>query len=134
MSALAQHPRLAEIIARRKLRQRIECAVAKLIDALDALDPDPEAEPWLASPEPRPMPWAYGVQLVAGISQERWAEGVNDDREQEDEHGGDVLDEGEETLGWAADGDVTAPERHEGGFVRCAPDDYEEDGRELPMA
>ena len=140
MSVVAQHPRLAEIIARRKLRERIERAVGRLIDALDAIEPDAEAEPWLGAPEPRPTPWAYGVQLVAGIGQERWAEGVNDDCEQEDEHGGDILDEGEEDLGWSAnvsqlglgvntaDGDETAPERHGGGFVRGAPDDHESDG------
>ena len=90
MSAVVQHPRLARVIARRKLRQRIEATITRLIDALDALDPDPEAEPWLGAQEPRSTPWAYGVQLVASSGQERWAEGANDDREHEDEHGGDV--------------------------------------------
>ena len=55
-------------------------------------------------------------------------------------HGRDILDAGEETLGWAAnvrqdalgentgDGDGTAPERHGRGFVRGRPDDFEDDG------
>lgn len=37
MSAVVQHPRLAEIIARRKLCKRIEAAVSRLIDALKVL-------------------------------------------------------------------------------------------------
>lgn len=95
-AALPAPAALAAVIARRRLRKRIEAAVSRLIEALDALDPDPEAEPWLGTPE---LPtscraimflpgagWAHSMPL-------EWARGANDDRETEDEHGGDVLDE-----------------------------------------
>ena len=44
-------PTIADILARERLRNRIEAAVARLIDALDAIDGDPEAEPSLGAPE-----------------------------------------------------------------------------------
>jgi len=75
----------------------------------------------------------------ATSSQEHWADGSarHDEAEVVNEDGGDILDEGEETLGWAAnvgqlalgqttaDGDATALERHGKGFVRSGGDDLE---------
>ncbi|UCI21080.1 hypothetical protein FJ970_09060 [Mesorhizobium sp. B2-1-8] len=48
-----------------------------MIDMLDELDPDPDLEPWLG--------WPESGGLEAG--------GISDDREAEDEHGGDINDE-----------------------------------------
>ncbi len=55
-------------------RQAIERAIDALIDLLDATEPDPDDEPDLG--------WTSGG-----------AHGVSDDREQENEHGGDIQDE-----------------------------------------
>jgi hypothetical protein len=71
---------------RKALEQRIDqhaAALSTLIDALDAMDGECDREPWLGSPELNP---GYAAS-------DHWASGINDDREQEDEHGGDVLDE-----------------------------------------
>ena len=63
----------------------------------------------------------------------------HDEAEAVNEDGGDILDDGEETLGWSAnvgqlalgqttaDGDATALERHGRGFLRSGPDDAEDD-------
>lgn len=84
---LAQHPRAVELVERAKLRKAVARAVTRLIAILDELDADPEAEPWLgASVVLRPT---YDDQRL-------WAAGANDDREQEDEPGGDILDGGDD--------------------------------------
>lgn len=125
----------------RERRQVAEAGIAALIAALDALDPDPEAEPSLGTPEiefrdnglplarghidqrrwsrgaPRlaglvdleedatddepnlgapecNMSIRYGAELDRTCDQTSWARGWDtDEREHEDEHGGDILDE-----------------------------------------
>jgi hypothetical protein len=88
MSAIVtQHPRLVELVERRKLRKKVERVVSALIAVLDDLDADPEAEPWLGA----------GVVLYPVQDDQRlWALGANDDREQVDEDGGDILDGGDD--------------------------------------
>ena len=61
--------------------------MSRLIAILDDLDTDPEAEPWLG---------AAIVLYPVHDDQRLWALGANDDREQEDEHGGDMLDGGDD--------------------------------------
>ena len=99
--------------ARDALERTIEDAFA-FLDAIDAEDED--LEPSLGS-------------LTSGIdsscsSQELWAHGSRDDREEENEGGGDVLDEPHDE---DADLETTAPERAGQGFVRCGADDAEEE-------
>lgn len=81
---------------RRRIAERIEADIA----LLDALDGDSDAEPSLGAPEPI-IPVGYGQVRCPATDQANWADGGNDDREQdagddreeEDEHGGDILDE-----------------------------------------
>ncbi len=87
MSAVVQHSRAVELIERRKLRQQVERVVSRLIAILDDLDGDPEAEPWLG---------ASIVLYPQHDDQRLWAAGANDDREAENEHGGDILDGGDD--------------------------------------
>ena len=89
------HPRLVELIARRALRRKVERAVTVLIAVLDEIDADPEAEPSLGAPERLAGTWGRAV-------------GPADDREDENEHGGDVLNEchdgdTEDDRGWDDD-------------------------------
>lgn len=85
-------------------RRELEERIAEMIDLLDFLDGDVDleddgtAEPSLGSPE------------VANGAQIQWARGNTDEREQENEHGGDILDEphdaidegnDEPSLGWS---------------------------------
>lgn len=95
MSAVVQHPRAAELVARHKLRRKVEAAVDRLLAILDDLDGDPDAEPLLGSPELaaecRCHVWTPdGARMVALM----WGRGANDDREEENEQGDD-LDRGE---------------------------------------
>ena len=83
MSAVTLHPRAVELIERRKLRKQVARAVSRLIAILDDLDGDPEAEPWLGASE-------------ASVLTPQWPRSFGDDREQEDEHGGDILDGGDD--------------------------------------
>ena len=95
MSAVVPHPRAVELVAQRQLRRKVEAAVDRLLAILDDLDGDPEAEPWLGSPE---MPTGCrGVMMVPGIGwrpvELRWANGANDDREQDAGDGAEIEDE-----------------------------------------
>ncbi len=81
MSAMIHHPRMVELVKRAKLRQQVERAVAHLIAILDELDGDPDLEPWIGAPE-----------RMAGNWNPR-AVGANDDREDPDEDGGDIVDQ-----------------------------------------
>lgn len=60
-------------------RARIEREIDRLIELLDAIDGDLDLEPHLGWPE-------VGPDEIA-------MESSHDDREEEDEHGGDVVDE-----------------------------------------
>lgn len=96
MSALVQHPRAAELVARRALRRKVEVAIDRLLAILDDLDGDPEAEPWLGAPE---LPAECRCTILVpgqgfGHVPLTWARGANDDREDENEHADD-LDRGE---------------------------------------
>ena len=114
-----------------------------LSDSQDDREAEDDDEPILGAPERHPSCYQFAL-CDATSSQEHWADGsaLNDEAEAVNEDGGDILDEGEETLGWAAnlgqlalgqttaDGDATALERHGRGFVRSGPDDAEDDDPE----
>ncbi|WP_342108061.1 hypothetical protein [Methylobacterium sp. SI9] len=92
----------------RELRRRIADRIEADLALLDALDPDPEAEPSLGASEPftvgPALDWVYG----SGDDRE---EDAGDDREHENEHGGDIQDEphdSEEDLGAEEDEGSTA--------------------------
>lgn len=82
MSAVVQHPRPVELVARRQLRRKVEAAVDRLLAILDGLDGGPKAEPWLGATE-------------ANVITPQWPRGSTDDCEEdggdaseiEDEHG-----------------------------------------------
>ncbi len=111
-----------------------------LSDSHDDREAEDDDEPILGAPERHPSCYQFAL-CDATSSQEHWADGSawNDEAEAVNEDGGDILDEGEETLGWAAnvgqlalgqtmaDGDETALERHGKGFVRSGGDDSEDD-------
>ncbi len=111
-----------------------------LSDSHDDREAEDDDEPILGAPERHPSCYQFAL-CDATSSQEHWADGSarNDEAEAVNEDGGDILDEGEETLGWAAnvgqlalgqttaDGDATALERHGRGFLRSGPDDAEDD-------
>ena len=88
-------------IAKRIERHRD--AEQALIEALDAVEVDPDLEPSLGAPEIPPTRTVrggfYGWHTEQG-SQEHWAAGLLGDheREEEDEHGGDILDEPHDDL------------------------------------
>ena len=111
-----------------------------LSDNHDDREAEDDDEPILGAPERHPSCYQFAL-CDATSSPEHWADGSAryDEAEVVNEDGGDILDEGEETLGWAAnvgqlalgqttaDGDETALERHGKGFVRSGPDDAEDD-------
>jgi len=111
-----------------------------LSDSHDDREAEDEREPILGAPERHPSCYQFAL-CDATSSQEHWADGSarNDEAEAVNEDGGDILDDGEETLGWSAnvgqlalgqttaDGDETALERHGRGFLRSGPDDAEDD-------
>ncbi len=111
-----------------------------LSDSHDDREAEDDAEPMLGAPERHPSCYQFALCDTTS-SQEHWADGSarHDEAEVVNEDGGDILDEGEETLGWAAnvgqlalgqttaDGDATALERHGKGFVRSGPEDAEDD-------
>ncbi len=111
-----------------------------LSDSHDDREAEDDDEPILGAPERHPSCYQF-ASCDATSSQEHWADGSAryDEAEAVNEDGGDILDEGEETLGWAAnvgqlalgqttaDGDVTALERHGRGFLRSGPEDAEDD-------
>ncbi|MCJ2093271.1 hypothetical protein MKK67_12335 [Methylobacterium sp. J-072] len=74
----------------RELRRRIADRIEADLALLDALSPDPDAEPSLGASEPftvgPALDWVYG----SGDDRE---EDAGDDREHENEHGGDIQDE-----------------------------------------
>jgi len=112
-----------------------------LSDSHDDREAEDDDEPMLGAPERHPQSGPWGPQRDSSGSQIDWADGStrHDEAEAVNEDGGDILDEGEETLGWAAnvgqlalgqttaDGDATALERHGRGFLRSGPDDAEDD-------
>jgi len=111
-----------------------------LSDSHDDREAEDDDEPILGAPERHPSCYQFAL-CDATSSQEHWADGSAryDEAEVVNEDGGDILDEGEETLGWAAnvgqlalgqttaDGDATALERHGRGFLRSGPEDAEDD-------
>jgi len=111
-----------------------------LSDSHDDREAEDDDEPILGAPERHPSCYQFAL-CDATSSQEHWADGSarHDEAEAVNEDGGDILDEGEETLGWAAnvgqlalgqttaDGDATALERHGRGFLRSGPEDAEDD-------
>ncbi len=111
-----------------------------LSDSHDDREAEDDDEPILGAPERHPSCYQFAL-CDATSSQEHWADGSarHDEAEAVNEDGGDILDEGEETLGWAAnvgqlalgqttaDGDITALERHGRGFLRSGPEDTEDD-------
>ncbi len=113
-----------------------------LSDSHDDREAEDDDEPILGAPERHPQSGPWGPQRDISGSQTDWADGSarHDEAEAVNEDGGDILDEGEETLGWAAnvsqlalgqttaDGDATALERHGRGFLRSGPDDAEDGG------
>ncbi len=114
-----------------------------LSDSHNDREAEDDDEPILGAPERHPSCYQFAL-CDATSSQEHWADGsaLNDEAEAVNEDGGDILDEGEETLGWAAnvgqlalgqttaDGDETALERHGRGFLRSGPEDAEDDDPE----
>lgn len=86
----------APAAASRKRRREVEAHIESLIDLLDTMDGDPDfedggdLEPDLGAAERHPGIF-WGID--GGHTQERWADGINDGREIENEHGGDVQDE-----------------------------------------
>jgi len=112
-----------------------------LSDSHDDREAEDDDEPILGAPERHPSCYQF-ASCDATSSQEHWADGSarHDEAEAVNEDGGDILDEGEETLGWSAnvgqlalgpttaDGDATALERHGRGFIRSGPDDAEDGG------
>lgn len=88
-----QNPDL--IALRRALANRIERDIA----ALDMLGGDPDFEPSLGAPEPC-LPVGWGGLRIPATDQANWADGGTDDqeydagsdREEENEHGGDIQD------------------------------------------
>ena len=114
-----------------------------LSDSHDDRESEDDDEPILGAPERHPSCYQFAL-CDATSSQEHWADGSarHDEAEAVNEDGGDILDDGEETLGWSAnvgqlalgqttaDGDTTALERHGRGFVRSGPDDAEDDDPE----
>ncbi len=111
-----------------------------LSDSHDDREAEEDDEPMLGAPERHPSCYQFAL-CDPTSSQELWADGSAryDEAEAVNEDGGDILDEGEETLGWAAnvgqlalgqttaDGDETALERHGRGFLRSGPEDAEDD-------
>jgi len=110
-----------------------------LSDSHDDREAEDDDEPMLGAPERHPSCYQFAL-CDATSSQEHWADGSarHDEAEAVNEDGGDILDDGEETLGWAAnvgqlalgqttaDGDTTALERHGRGFLRSGPEDAED--------
>lgn len=80
MSAVVQHPRAVELVARRQLRRKVEAAVDRLLAILDDLDGDPEAEPWLGATE-------------ANVITPQWPRGSTDDREEDAGDAPEIEDE-----------------------------------------
>ncbi|MDB5614889.1 MAG: hypothetical protein JWQ22_2542 [Devosia sp.] len=71
---------------RNALVERIEqqaAVLTALVDTLDAMEGDADCEPWLGANEP----------TGSAIGQMHWSSGASDNREDENEHGGDILDE-----------------------------------------
>jgi len=109
-------------------------------DSHDDREAEDDDEPILGAPERHPSCYQFAL-CDATSSQEHWADGSarHDEAEAVNEDGGDILDEVEQSLGWAAnvsqlalgpntaDGDETALERHGKGFVRSGGDDCEDD-------
>ncbi len=110
-------------------------------DSHDDREAEDDDEPMLGAPERYAQSGPWGPQRDNSGSQIDWADGStrHDEAEAVNEDGGDILDDGEETLGWSAnvgqlalgqttaDGDATALERHGRGFLRSGPDDAEDD-------
>ena len=81
---------------RKALLARIEdqaAVLSALVDALDAMDGDADAEPWLGAPEAPNGSAPWGAERTEQGSQLHWANGDSSDVEEENEHGGDVQDE-----------------------------------------
>lgn len=75
-------------------RVSIATTIERLIGVLDALDPDPDLEPDADS-----EPWLGWRDAAFGRSITDCVDGArHDDREDEDEHGGDIVDEPHDQL------------------------------------
>ncbi len=92
------HPRLVELIERRKLRLKIEAAVSRLIDVLDEIDPDPEFEPE-GNDEPS-LGWPNrkpgGMQSTFGNTSDLEGSGDVEDPDLEDGHDAEEEYEGDD--------------------------------------
>ena len=100
------------------LRSRMERAVERLLDALDALDGDADMEPAIGSPE---VGSVYNRRLAGTLDQRRWSVGdlaaAADEREDvSEDEGGACEDEGsfddrewdlESLCNWQDEGDQT---------------------------
>ena len=84
----------------RELRRRIADRIEADLALLDALDGDPDVEPSLGAPEPI-ITSGWGRDRCQHSDQAHWAAGgtdereddAGDNREEENEHGGDIQDE-----------------------------------------
>ena len=105
-------PRISTREAARLLafRDRLEQHLEAMIGVLDELDGDADDEPSLGAQRPHQQ-----------CSQERWAEGTTDDREQECEDEGAGDEDNEPSLGWPETGTAGQSFRNMGGRH-----DYEE--------
>lgn len=75
----------------RQRRQAAEIGIAALIAALDAIEPDPDIED---GADDEPSLGSLGGCAGAGVADQRlWSCGGCGDIEEEDEHGGDLIDE-----------------------------------------
>ncbi|MFN3507464.1 MAG: hypothetical protein ACK4ZU_08305 [Allorhizobium sp.] len=94
------------------MRKQIEATIEHLLSVLDHFDGDEnleengDLEPTLGAPERHPSSWEFApfgvvcresgpLRHVREKSQDGWADGLRGDheREEENEHGGDILDE-----------------------------------------
>ena len=80
-------------ISAAKQRKLVETAIERLVDLLDAIDPEPDLEPNLGSI----------TSCGSYDSQDGWARGSNDDREKTGY--ATESDDEEPTMGWQNEGD-----------------------------
>lgn len=73
-------------------------SLTALLAILDQMDGDADLEPWLASPEADMTGGYWGGERTEQGSQLHWPEGCTTDAEEENEHGGDVLDERHDSI------------------------------------
>lgn len=67
--------------------------LTSLLSVLDLMDGDADMEPWLGAAETQAGRGFWGAERTEEGSQLHWSDGGSTDAEEENEHGGDVLDE-----------------------------------------